>query len=109
MSSNVRDMFFKELKEYNPTNFRAILRSDLSNPGPGIYKTFSSVVTRYFIFCEHHPEVDPVTLRILFFDVGIDTIAAYFAAYDNSDLTNLIEFQNKLIDFCNRSKEVTNV
>lgn len=109
MSSNVRDMFFKELKEYNPTNFRAILRSDLSIPSPGIYKTFSSVVTRYFIFCEHHPEVDPVTLRILFFDVGIDTIASYFAEYDNSDLTNLIEFQNKLIDFCKRSKEVTNV
>lgn len=102
-------MFFKELKEYNPTNFRAILRSDLSKPGPGIYKTFSSVVTRYFIFCEHHPEVDPITLRILFFDAGIDTIAAYFASYNNSDLTDLIEFQNKLVEFCNRSREVQDV
>lgn len=98
MSSNeeLKSLFFHDLKQYNPTNFRAILRADLTQATPAIYKTFSSVITRYFIFCEHHPEIDAVSLRILFFDLKIDMIAKYFTEYSTANLQDLINFQTEL-------------
>ena len=60
MNSNCTDvskLFFDDLKRYNLTNFRTLEKADLSESNPIVHKAFSSVVTRYFIFCEKHPEI----------------------------------------------------
>lgn len=48
------DLFFKDLKSYNSTNFRTLLKTDLQGNAntSTVHKAFSSVVTRYFIFRE---------------------------------------------------------
>lgn len=75
--------FFHDLKKYNETNFRNIQRADLSVVDPEVLKAFSSVITRYFIFCEKHPEISKSDQRILFFKLKIDLVARYFSeCYD---------------------------
>ena len=100
----VTDLFFKDLKSYNSTNFAAIRKADLSQDNSlGINKAFSSVVTRYFIFTDKHPELSDSEKRALYFMLKIDLIAKYFSEYpDNTNIGILQEFQSKLIDYNNR-------
>lgn len=66
-SNQLVQLFFKDLKQYNATNFKTILKADLSVDDATVHKAFSSVVTRYFIFKERHPEISPVEHNILYF------------------------------------------
>ena len=77
MLSNIEltHLFFKELKQYNQPNFRTIQKADLTEDNPVIHKAFSSVVTRYFIFCEKHTEITDTDKRILYFKLKIDMIS----------------------------------
>lgn len=90
------NLFFHDLKQYNSTNFRTIEKADLSVDDPVVHKAFSSVVTRYFIFSERHPEVSDMDKRILYFKLKIDMIARYFSNYPDSDLDLLKAFQLEL-------------
>lgn len=97
MASNViQNMFFKELKQYNSSNFRALHSADLSTMNPDIIKAFSSVITRYFIFCEKHPEISDVDKRILYFKLKIDMVARFFSNYPDTTADDLVAFQTEL-------------
>ena len=89
-------LFFKDLKSYNSTNFKTIERADLSVDDAVVHKAFSSVVTRYFIFAERHPEISDSEKRILYFKLKIDMIARYFAEYPDVNLDLLKAFQIEL-------------
>lgn len=101
MTSNIDlvNLFFTELKKYNLTNFRTIAKADLSRDDATVHKAFSSVVTRFFIFMEKHPELDSVDGKILFFKLKIDMIARYFSEYPASSLDELRPFQLELLHF----------
>lgn len=88
--------FFRDLKQYNSTNFRTIEKADLSIDDATVHKAFSSVVTRYFIFCERHPEISDTEKRILYFKLKIDMIARYFSEYPDTNLDLLKAFQLEL-------------
>lgn len=88
--------FFKELKRYNSTNFKSLYSADLTTTQPEIVKAFSSVITRYFIFCEKHPELSDIDKRVLYFQLKIDMIARFFAGYPNTDTDDLVAFQTEL-------------
>lgn len=88
--------FFHELKQYNSTNFKALRTASLSEQPPSVMKAFSSVITRYFIFCEKHPELTDMEKRILYFQLKIDMIARFFANYPDTNLDDLIAFQTEL-------------
>lgn len=90
------DVFFTELKTYNSTNFRTLCRVDLATDDAVANKSFSSVVTRFFIFCEKHPELSSTDIKLLYFTLRIDMIAKYFSEYPESDLIQLQAFQNEL-------------
>jgi hypothetical protein len=64
-----------------------------------IKKAFSSVVTRYFIFCEKHPELTITETHILYYQLKIDMIARFFASYPNSNIDELKPFQLELQNF----------
>ena len=99
MSCNMNDLinlFFKELKQYNATNFRTIANADASIEDAVLYKSCSSVVTRYFIFCEKHPEISESDLQILYYKLRIDMIARYFSEYPAASYEDLIPFQQEL-------------
>lgn len=97
MASNViQNMFFRELKQYNSSNFRALHSADLSMMNPEIIKAFSSVITRYFIFCEKHPEISDVDKRVLYFKLKIDMVARFFSNYPDTDADDLVAFQTEL-------------
>lgn len=98
------NMFFKELKTYNSTNFRTLLKADLSKNDAIVHKSFSSVVTRFFIFCEKHPEMSDTEIKILYFKLRIDMIAKYFAEYPDTDLSQLEAFQIELRNYVNSLK-----
>lgn len=99
MSSNSQELvqtFFHDLKQYNATNFRTIEKADLSKEDATVHKSCSSVVTRYFIFRERHPEISESDMRMLYFKLRIDMIARYFSEYPAASLEDLKPFQSEL-------------
>lgn len=89
-------MFFSDLKKYNGTNFKSIAKADLTKQDAAVHKAFSSVLTRYFIFKEKHPEVTDMEQRMLYFKLKLDMIATYFSEYPETTTDNLIAFQLEL-------------
>lgn len=104
-STDYSKLFFSDLRSYNNRNFRAIQNADLSVEDPVVHKAFSSVVTRYFIFKEKHPEVSEVDCNILYYKLKLDLVARYFAEYPHTTTDNLIAFQLELRNFINENKE----
>ena len=103
-------MFFKDLKSYNSTNFRTLLRSDLSNSKDMavIHKAFSSVVTRYFIFREKHAgELTDAEFNMLYFQLKIDLISTYFSEYPDSDISTLVAFQDQIRSYNERTRNAS--
>lgn len=111
MSSNSEliDLFFRELKQYNSTNFKSIEKADLNNEDSKVFKSCSSVVTRYFIFKERHPEIPEPDMNRLYYKLRIDMIARYFSEYPAADISDLIPFQRELIRFTEGEKEKSSI
>lgn len=105
MTSNLdlTKLFFSDLKKYNSTNFKTIERLELVEDNPTIYKAFSSVVTRFFIFKERHPEISETDAKILFFKLKIDMIARYFSEYPVASIEELRPFQSELLHYVKES------
>lgn len=101
-------LFFHDLHEYNSTNFKTIARADLSKENATVHKAFSSVVTRYFIFAERHPEISDADRRILYFKLKIDMIARYFSDYPDVNLDLLKAFQLELQQYLKESRSEEN-
>lgn len=95
-SLELTNLFFSDLKKFNSTNFRTIEKAELTQDDATVHKAFSSVVTRYFIFAERHPEISQEERRVLYFKLKIDMIAEYFSKYPDVDLTLLQPFQHEL-------------
>ena len=95
-NSEVAGLFFNDLKNYNSTNYRTLANADLSFITPTIYKSFSSVITRYFIFAEKHPELTPVELKLLYYKLKIDMVAQFFTSYPDVNSALLSPFQIEL-------------
>lgn len=98
-SNELVNCFFRELKSFNATNFRNIQTADLSKQDPVVHKAFSSVVTRYFIFKEKHPEISEAEHNILYFKLKLDLVAKYFSEYPDTSTDNLIAFQIELRNY----------
>nr|DAJ50899.1 MAG TPA: hypothetical protein [Caudoviricetes sp.] len=103
-SNQLVQMFFKDLKQYNATNFKTIAKADLSKDSATVHKAFSSVVTRYFIFKERHPEISEVEHNILYFKLKLDLIARYFTEYPDTTTDNLVAFQLELKNYLKETK-----
>lgn len=103
-STQIVHTFFHDLKKFNSTNFRTIEKADLSIANPTVHKAFSSVVTRYFIFCEKHTEFTEIELRILYFKLKIDLISRYFSEYPDVNLDQLKTFQVELLNYIKDTK-----
>lgn len=98
-SKELTDCFFCDLKRYNQTNFKAIAKADLSKQDAAVHKAFSSVITRYFIFREKHPEIREDEFKLLYFVLSLDLVAQYFADYPDTTTDNLIAFQLHLKNY----------
>lgn len=103
-SIELTQTFFRDLKQYNSTNFRTIEKAELTKDDATVHKAFSSVVTRYFIFAERHPEISDTEKRILFFKLKIDMIARYFANYPDTNLDELKAFQIELRNYVRETR-----
>lgn len=100
MNSDTYSKFFTELKQYNSNNFKTLHTANLDKDADVVIKkAFSSVVTRYFIFCEKHPELTPTDTHILYYQLKIDMIARYFSNYPNSNVEELKPFQLELQNY----------
>lgn len=95
-SKELTELFFADLRKYNSSNFRTIANADLSTRDAVVHKAFSSVVTRYFIFREKHPEVTEEEHKILYFKLKLDLVARYFSEYPETTTDNLVAFQLEL-------------
>lgn len=108
VASNISDLiklFFKELKQYNSSNFKTLLNADMQVDSAVLYKSCSSVVTRYFIFKEKHPEISETDMRILYYKLRIDMIARYFSEYPAASYEDLIPFQLELKRYVQNTNE----
>jgi hypothetical protein len=103
-SKELTNLFFSELHSYNNTNFKTIANADLTKQDATVHKAFSSVVTRYFIFREKHPEVTEVEHQILYFKLKLDLIANYFAEFPDTSTDNLVAFQLELKRYIKETK-----
>lgn len=93
----LEELFFKDLKSFNSTNFKTLITTDLSKTNAVAHKAFSSVVTRYFIFREKHAgELTDSEFNMLYFRLKIDLISKYFAEYPESSFDTLYEFQQTI-------------
>lgn len=97
-------IFFSDIKNFNSTNFRTIEKAELNKDDATVHKAFSSVVTRYFIFAERHPEISEEEKRILYFKLKIDMIAEYFSQYPDVNLELLRPFQLELRKYVKETK-----
>lgn len=103
--NDIEDLFFKDLKQYNSTNFKTLMKADLSKDDAIVHKAFSSVVTRYFIFREKHSqEFSESEFNLLYFKLKIDLISKYFSEYPGSTTDSLVAFQLELNSFVKRNK-----
>lgn len=100
------DLFFKDLNHYNRTNFKTLYEADISVEDAITHKAFSSVVTRFFIFAEKHPELTLQDMRMLYFKLKIDMIAKYFSEYPASSFDDLRPFQSELRQYVNEHKQL---
>ena len=108
-SLELSELFFSDLKKYNSTNFKTVCIADLTSESPIVHKSFSSAITRYFIFAEKHPDVTDEELKILYYKLKLDMVARYFATYPASNLDDLKPFQQELLSYVElKSKEVGN-
>lgn len=99
------NQFFTELKQYNSTNFKTLKIANLDEAiDVTVIKAFSSVVTRYFIFCEKHPELSDTDTYLLYYQLKIDMIARYFSNYPNSNIEELKPFQLELQNYLATNK-----
>lgn len=98
-SKELTDCFFSDIKRYNSPNFKAIAKADLSKEDATVHKAFSSVITRYFIFREKHPEIKEEEFKLLYFVLSLDLVAQYFAEYPNTSPDYLIAFQLHLKNY----------
>lgn len=97
--SNVDDLatiFFNDLKRYNKSNFKTLERLDVDELSPTLLKSFSSVVTRFFIFAERHPELGDMELKMLYYKLNVDRVSRYFSMYPSGDCLDLKPFQEEL-------------
>lgn len=102
------ELFFGDLKRYNNSNFKAIANADLTKKDAAVHKAFSSVVTRYFIFKEKHPELSDTDHRMLYYLLKLDLIAVYFSEFPDTSTDYLVAFQLELkryIRECKRKGE----
>lgn len=98
-SKELTATFFNDLHKFNSTNFKTIARADLSKQDATVHKAFSSVITRYFIFREKHPEVTETEHKILYFKLKLDMIARYFSEFPDTTTDNLVAFQLELKEY----------
>ena len=70
-----------------------------------VHKAFSSVVTRYFIFREKHPEITDEENKILYFKLKLDLVAKYFSEYPETTTDNLVAFQIELRNYSREHRE----
>lgn len=95
-NTDLTALFFRDLKNFNSTNFQTLVKSDSITDDATLHKAFSSVVTRYFIFAERHPEISDAEKRMLYYKLKIDLIARYFSEYPDVDPNLLTAFQSEL-------------
>lgn len=108
-TSELTNLFFRELKSFNSSNFKTIEKADLSVESPVVHKAFSSVITRYFIFREKHPEITDVENKVLYFKLKLDQVAKYFSEYPDTSTDNLVGFQVELRAYVKEHKESAEV
>lgn len=104
-NQELSDLFFSELKQYNSTNFKTALKADLDKAGDAVFKSFSAVVTRYFIFSEKHPEIPEADKRMLYFKLKIDMVAKYFSLYPDIHVDLLKPFQLEMRSYVEEKKQ----
>ncbi len=104
-SKELTDLFFRNLKEYNSSNFKTLETADLSHYNAATHKAFSSVLTRYFIFQEKHPEITEEENKILYFKLKLDLVAQYFSEYPETNTDRLVAFQIELRNFVQNNRE----
>lgn len=99
--------FFGDLRKYNSSNFKTLEKSDLTKDGdsPIVRKAFSSVITRYFIFREKHPEISDEENKILYFKLKLDLVAKYFSEYPETSTDNLVAFQIELKNYVREHRD----
>lgn len=95
----LENTFFSDLKNYNSSNFKAIANADLSVQDAAVHKAFSSVVTRYFIFKEKHPEITEEENNFLYYKLKLDLVAKYFSEFPDTTTDYLIAFQLELRNY----------
>ena len=105
INNELINLFFHDLKKYNKTNFSTIAKADLSVCDSVVHKAMSSVVTRFFIFAERHPDIVDYDIRMLYYKLKIDMIARYFAEYPASSYEDLRPFQIELQKYVRQIKD----
>ena len=105
-NNQLAKLFFAELKQYNRTNFKNLYSIDIFINDFTVIKAFSSVITRYFIFCEKHPEISESDKRVLYYMLKIDMIARFFASYPDTTQEDLVAFQAELKHYVKDNEEV---
>lgn len=103
-SEDICRQFFHDLKAYNIRCFKNIERSDVHVENPELYKSCSSVITRYFIFQEKHPEISDTDMKMLYYKLKIDMIARYFSEYPAASPEDLRPFQIELQNYAKSVK-----
>lgn len=103
-SEELAASFFYDLKHFNNVNFKTLAHADILAQDATTHKAFSSVITRYFIFREKHPEYTDPELNMLYYKLKLDLVAQYFSKYPDVSPDHLVAFQIELNNYIEQTK-----
>ena len=103
-SDELSALFMSDLKKFNGPNFKTLATADITTQDATVHKAFSSVITRYFIFREKHPELTEAEFHILYYKLKLDLIAQYFSKYPDATPDHLVAFQIELNNYIKETK-----
>jgi len=103
-SRELVDTFLSDLKHYNSSNFRTVATADIYKQDAVVLKAYSSIITRYFIFKEKHPEITEPEHNLLYYKLKLDLVANYFSEYPDTTPDNLVAFQLELQQYLKRNQ-----
>jgi hypothetical protein len=105
--SELTNLFFHDLKQFNPSQFNILCTADLTTIDEDIvtYKACSSVITRFFIFRDKHRDISDIDMKLLYYNLSIDRIAGYFSEYPSASYEDLLPFQFEMKRYVKQRKE----
>lgn len=92
-----KSLFLHELFKYNKNNYEQLHKStNLDELDINVYKAATSLITRYFIWVQNHPELSEDEVNQMFYILSLDEILQAISEFPQIPVDKLRKLISKL-------------